>query len=139
MQQLLAALQRKIDQAYLDKLDCTIPEEFWRRNSLDWQQEQQTPLTGLEALQGSPNVSWTLNAARTLELANKAYSLYLKQNSAERAKLLRVVLSNCSLDAANIYPTYRKPFDLIFRRSKTEEWRPQGDSNPRYRRERAMS
>jgi hypothetical protein len=54
-------------------------------------------------------------AFRTLELANKAYFLYLKQPAAaEQAKLLRMVLSNCSVDAGSVYPTYRKPFDLIF-------------------------
>jgi hypothetical protein len=72
-----------------------------------------------------------LDAARILELANKAYFLYLKQNHTERAKLLKMVLSNCGIDAVNIYPTYRKPFDLIFQRVKTEEWCARGDSNSR--------
>ena len=31
------------------------------------------------------------------------------------------------MDAASVYPTYRKPFDLIFQRAKNEEWRAQGD------------
>ncbi len=64
-----------------------------------------------------------LDAARTLELANKAHSLYLTQPPAEKAKLLRVVLSNCAIDAANLYPTCRKPFAVIFARAKNEEWR----------------
>ena len=68
-----------------------------------------------------------LDGIRILELANKAYFLYLKQTPAEKAKLLRIVLSNCSVDAVNVYPTYRKPFDLIFQRVKTEEWCAQGD------------
>jgi hypothetical protein len=38
-----------------------------------------------------------LDAARILELANKAYFLYVKQNHAERAKLLKMVLSNCAI------------------------------------------
>lgn len=64
---------------------------------------------------------------RTLELANKAYFLYVTQPAAEKAKLLKIVLSNCTVDAASVYPTYRKPFDLIFLRAKNEEWRAQGD------------
>ena len=51
---------------------------------------------------------------RILELANKAYFLYLKQPPAEKARLLKIELSNCSVDAVNVYPNYRKPFDLIF-------------------------
>jgi hypothetical protein len=72
-----------------------------------------------------------LDGVRILELANKAYFLYLKQPPAEKAKLLKLVLSNCSVDATSIYPTYRKPFDLIFARAKNEEWRARRDSNPR--------
>src|SRR5712664_2436464 len=50
---------------------------------------------------------------------------------AEKAKLLKMVLSNCRIDAVSLYPAYRKPFDLIFQRTKTEEWRARGDSNSR--------
>jgi hypothetical protein len=53
--------------------------------------------------------------------ANKAYFLYLRQPAAEKAKLLRMVLSNCKIAAASVEPTYRKPFDLIFQRVKKEE------------------
>jgi len=63
------------------------------------------------------------HAVRTLELANKAHSLYLAQPPTEKAKLLKVVLSNCAIDATSVYPTYRKPFDVIFQRVKNEEWR----------------
>ena len=40
----------------------------------------------------------------------------------ERAKLLRMVLSNCAIDATSLYLTYRKPFDRVSQRAKTEEW-----------------
>ena len=46
----------------------------------------------------------------------------LRQGPAERAKLLRIVLSNCLLDAASVYPAYRKPFDLILVRANSKEW-----------------
>jgi len=38
-----------------------------------------------------------------------------------------MVLSNCGIDAVSLYPTYRRPFDLIFLKAKTEEWRARGD------------
>ena len=68
-----------------------------------------------------------LDGVRILELANKAYFLYVKQPPAEKTKSLKLVLSNCSVDATSIHPTYKKPFDLIFARAKNEEWRAQGD------------
>ncbi len=85
------------------------------------------------------NQSYYDEGIRILELANKAYSLYLRQNHQERAKLLRTVLSNCSLKDGNLYPVYKKPFDMIAKGIDFENWRPQRDLNPCYRLERAMS
>src|SRR5258705_5644545 len=56
------------------------------------------------------------------ELANKAYSLYVSQNSIEKAKLLKMLFSNCSVDAVSVTPTYRKSFDMIFERAQFEKW-----------------
>ena len=44
-----------------------------------------------------------------------------------------MVLSNCAVDAVSVYPTYRKPFDMIFERVKTEEWWAWVDLNDRPR------
>jgi hypothetical protein len=63
-----------------------------------------------------PTTDWTL------ELANKAYSLYLARNPQEQAQLLRMVLLNCAIDGTTVQPTYRKPFDLIFERARNQEW-----------------
>jgi hypothetical protein len=74
---------------------------------------------------------WLLDAERALELANKAHSLYEMQNCDEQGKLLKLVLSNCSTGGITLWPVYRKPFDMIFNRTKTEEWCARRDSNPR--------
>jgi len=58
-------------------------------------------------------------------LANEAYFLYLKQEPAEKAKLLKMALSNCAVDAASA--TRRTPFDLIFHHAKNEGWRARRD------------
>ena len=96
----------------------------------EWRAEEQQIQMAINGLHES-NAERVLSAKRTLELANKAYSLYLTRNSTEQAKLLRMVLLNCSIDAVSIYPTYRKPFDMIFERAKTEEWSEREDLNLR--------
>jgi site-specific DNA recombinase len=126
----LAQVHRRMDQAYQDKLDGKISEEFWIRKSAEWQAEEQQVLASVQSLK-APRPERLLDAARILELANKAYFLYVKQPPAEKAKLLKMVLSNCAIDAVSIYPAYRKPFDVIFQRAKTEEWRARRDSNSR--------
>jgi hypothetical protein len=72
-----------------------------------------------------------LDAVRILELAHKAHFLYLQQTPEEQAEFPKLVVSNCSIDAVNVYPTYRKPFDLIFATSQNEGWRARRDSNSR--------
>ena len=72
-----------------------------------------------------------LNAARILELANKAYFLYVKQPPSKKAKLPKTVLSNRAIDGVSIYSIHRKPFELIFRRLKTERMVRPRDLNSR--------
>jgi hypothetical protein len=114
----------------LDKLDGRVSEELWLRKSAEWQQEEQQILMAIQGLKGAAP-DRLLNGVRILELANKAYFLYLKQPPAEKAKLLKMVLSNCTVDATTVYPTYKKPFHLIFERAKNEEWCARRDSNSR--------
>ena len=84
-----------MEQAYLDKLDGKIPDEFWQRKSVEWQSEESEVLGVLRGLNQPNEQSHVLNLTRILELANKACFLYLKQNAAERAKLLQLLVSNC--------------------------------------------
>jgi site-specific DNA recombinase len=128
--QRLKAVRGRLDQIYVDKLDGKVPEDFWERKTAEWRTEEGNVLLALQGLeQSSPDRM--LNATRILELANKSYFLYLTQNPAEQGKLLKMVLSNCAVDAVSLYPTYRKPFDVIFERAKTKEWCALRDSNSR--------
>src|ERR1700752_5363650 len=122
VEQRLTQLRRRLEQAYVDRLDGKITEEFWEAKSAEWQEEEQALLASLKALERAENPERALDRVRILELANKAHSLYVTQTPQEKAKLLRMVLSNCTVDAVSVYPTYRKPFDMIFERAKTGEW-----------------
>ena len=102
-------------------LDGKISEDFWQRKNAAWQQEEQQIIFAMQGLeQASPDT--LLAAKRTLAPANKAYFLYVTQNPADQGKLLKRVLLNCRVDGASLYPTYRKPFDMIFERAKNQEW-----------------
>jgi site-specific DNA recombinase len=78
LQQRLAQVNRRMDQAYTDKLDGRISDEFWSRKSAEWQFEEQQILASIESLQTAKPERF-LDAAKILELANKAYFLYLRQ------------------------------------------------------------
>ncbi len=126
----IAALRGRMEQAYFDKLDGKITEEFWGRMQETLRQDESRLMRTLEGLQ-RPAINQLLNAERALELANKAHLLYESQTCNEKGKLLRLVLSNCSTDGVSLWPVYRKPFDMIFNRVKNEEWCARRDSNPR--------
>jgi site-specific DNA recombinase len=131
LQQRLTAIRSRMDQAYLDKLDGKITAEFWERKNAEWLREEHQVQFALAGLKQADEPARQLTASRTLELANKAYSLYVRQSPTEQAKLLKMVLSNCKIDAVSITPAYRKSFDLIFARAKNEDWRARRDSNSR--------
>ena len=46
----LALVLRRMDQAYQDKLDGKISEDFWLRKAAEWQAEEQQIRTSLQTL-----------------------------------------------------------------------------------------
>jgi hypothetical protein len=76
----------------------------------DWRAEEQQVRLALNGLESADACDQALDAQRILELSNKAHFLYFSQDSFEKAKLLRMLLSNCSVDAVSASPTYRYPF-----------------------------
>jgi hypothetical protein len=118
-----------MDTACNQKLDGRITEQFWQRKQADREPEEFRLTAVMSQLEIEKPANRVLTLQRTLELAEKAYFLYLTRKPAEQADLLKNVLLNCSIDAVSLYPTYRKPFDLIFKRAKFEEWSGRRDSN----------
>ena len=131
VQQRLSALRTRMDQMYEDKLDGKIDEEFWARKMNEWREQERTLESQLSALSSPATGDFVLDAQRIFELAHRAHFLYLTRSSAERAELLKSVLLNCSTDGTSLWPTYRKPFDLIFERAKNQEWSGRADLNCR--------
>ena len=127
----LDALHRRMDAAYDDKLNRKISDEFWERKQADWESEDARLKGLISALNKGTVDDRLLDMRRILELAQRAHSLYLTRKPAEQAELLKKVLLNCSIDAVSLYPTYRKPFDMIFERAKSEEWSGREDLNLR--------
>jgi site-specific DNA recombinase len=129
--QRLTALRTRMDQLYEDKLDGKVTEEFWKHKQAEYADQERTIETALSSLSTPITSDRVLTVQRIFELANKAHFLYVTRNSAERGQLLKSVLLNCATDGVSLWPTYRKPFDLIFQRAKNEEWSGRMDLNHR--------
>jgi hypothetical protein len=104
----LATIRTQMDQIYEDKLDGKIDDELWTRNQDKCREQERTleaRLSSLDVLVTSESV---LKLERVFELANKAHSLYVTRNLAERGELLKSVLLNCATDGVSLWPAYRR-------------------------------
>jgi hypothetical protein len=88
IEQRLAVLRKRLEQAYVDRLDGKIAEEFWEAKAAEWQEGEQSLLASLREPERAENPERALDRVRILELANKAHSLYVTQTPKEKAKLL---------------------------------------------------
>jgi site-specific DNA recombinase len=130
IQQRLAAVRTRMDQIYDDKLEGKIDENFWVRKQADYREQERVLEAAISGAKASVSAD-VLTMKRVFELASKAHFLYLTRNLADRGQLLKSVLLNCTTDGETLSPTYRKPFDLIFERAKTEDWSGREDLNLR--------
>jgi site-specific DNA recombinase len=122
-------IQNRLDQAYIDKLDGKIVEEFWLEKSEEWRGEQQAIREKIHRHENA-NVNYFDQGVKILELAHRAYPLYLSQNAFEKRKLLDFILSNCTLNDGILCPTYRKPFDILAKGIRNQNLLGDRDSNP---------
>jgi len=124
----LESVARRRDAAYLDKLDGRVGEDRWINLDKRFAGEEFKLRCELETLEAEEEPSAD-DIQATLELLNRAPDLYLRQSEAERARLLQLLVWNCSMKGEIVDPAYRKPFSLIAERASSAAWYPQEDSN----------
>jgi hypothetical protein len=117
----LVRIRNWMDGAYREKLDGTISEDFWERQKTVWLSDEEQVRTALQSVQDVKTDDRVPDAQNILGRVNNAFALYVSQDSAEKAKLLKMLLSSCSVDAVGATPTYREPFDRIFKGAVREE------------------
>jgi site-specific DNA recombinase len=105
-------LQNRLDAMYVDKLDGKIDEGFYDRRAGEWRSEQDRLLRAVEEHQAA-NRTYLDEGVQLLELASRAYDLFVKQEPREQRRLLDFLLSNCTWKDNRLAVTYRQPFDLI--------------------------
>lgn len=107
-----ANLRRFMDKAYEDKLNRKISGEFWEQKSKEWNDELVDIEIRIRAHQNA-DVDYFKTGLRILELANRAYDMYLRRDRHEQRELLDSILSNCTFYRGTLCPTYRKPFHIL--------------------------
>lgn len=123
-----AAVRRKLDVAYEDRLDRRIPEDLWQRKSREWR-EQIVHLRAAIERHDRASLAYFDQGFIILGPATRAHELWQQQEAQERRKLLEILLSNCSFDGEKLRATYRKPFCWLVEGRLCSDWLPGPDSN----------
>lgn len=84
--------------------------------------------TKLAMLQDAED-NYYITAKYILELANRAYDLFISSEVEERRQLLKLVLSNLRVEGRNVCYDAVKPFDSILVSANSNSWLPRLDSN----------
>jgi hypothetical protein len=113
-----------IDKSYEDKLAGDISLELGERKSTEWNDEISKIRAEIEKYRNA-SMDYVTTGVQILELARRAYDLYLAQNNFERRELLNILLLNCTFYRGTLCPTYRKPFDILAKGTQTQLMRPQ--------------
>lgn len=114
-------IQNRIDSAYLDKIDRKITEEFWQSHSPKWLEEKERLTMKLLAIQKADK-NYLENANIILELAGKAVTLFKKQNSDEKRRLINILTSNCTYKDEKLDVKLKPVFEVIAESKKTGVW-----------------
>lgn len=149
----IMSIEMKEDELLSFLMKKTIQEEMYKRQMAKLQEEKKQYESLLYQGQMVQASKFYETADRTIELAKQAESLWNSRSPEERVEFLKLILSNQRLNGQSIEFTLKRPFQIIAEICKIKEiqknptitdeainnWYPQGDSNPCYRREKAMS
>ena len=117
--------------AYEDKLDGRIGEDLWQEMERKWSQEDFRLKCEAEMMEEDIHERSADDVASTLELLNRAPSLYLSQNDEQRARFLNALAWNCTIEGEKIVPNYKSPFNLVAEGARSANWYAREDSNLR--------
>lgn len=146
-------LQDRIDAMYVDKLDGRIDNGFFDRKSAEWRTEQDRLLRDVATHQ-SANRTYIEEGVQLLRLADRAHTLFERQEPVEKRRLLNSLLSNCVWKDGVLTAEYRQPFDMLAlareaagdqvresaaKTASFEKWLPGMDSNHDSRLQRPLS
>lgn len=105
-------LRERINKIYIDKLDGNISAEFWLEKHNEWNLQLSKNDETIKA-HAVANKNYIESAINVLSIAGKARDMYLRRPVVEKAKLLKILLSNCTVKDGNLSYTYKKPFDIF--------------------------
>jgi site-specific DNA recombinase len=113
---------------YMDKLQERITDNEYDKYYQSFRDKINELDTKLALLQEAED-NYYITAKYVLEIASRAYELFISSEVEEKRQLLRMALQNLQLDGNNLVYTVIKPFDSIVLANDSQLWLPGSDSN----------
>lgn len=105
-------VKRRLENAYIDKVDGRIEEDFWREKSDDWNAELMEIEAAVKSHRES-NRSYFELGSQIIDMVRQASDLFEKQDNYERRRLVDTLVSQCTYSDETLCVTYRKPFSFF--------------------------
>jgi len=115
-----------IENLYMDKLEGKIPESRYEKFSQVLEERMDDIDMRLEKLRGAEK-NYYITAKYLLDLADRAYELFISSEVEEKRQLINLVLSNLRIEGEKVVYDVNKPFDAIVNYQDGKLWRPISD------------
>lgn len=120
--------ETRIEKMYEDKLDGNISESLFNKKREEYRLKQQELTDKIKKL-GLADEEYYLTSEYLLQLANRAYDLFISSEAEEKRQLIKLTLQNLKLRDKKIDFELVKPFDQVFACTSRQTWLPDKDSN----------
>lgn len=126
----LKSYTKMMDNLYLDKLKGGITDSEYDRFYQTLRDQVMDINIRLEFLQEADN-NYVITSKYLLDLASRAYELFISSEVEEKRQLIKLVLSNLRIEGDKLLWELHPPFDLIVKSSEDLRWLGRKDSNLR--------
>lgn len=103
---------KRIEKLYLDRLDGRITDDEYDKFYQSFREQLSEIDTRLAMLQEAED-NYYVTAKYILDLANRAYDLFISSELEEKRQLIKLVLLNLKLDGKIVHFEANKPFDTL--------------------------
>lgn len=119
---------KRLEKLYIDRLDGRITDQDYDRYYQTFRDKISELDTRIAILQEAED-NYYITAQYLLTLANKAYDLFKSSKVEERRLLIKMVLSNLTVEGKEVRYNAIKPYDTILYYADRQAWLPRLDSD----------
>lgn len=114
---------KRLEKIYLDKLDGRITDDQYDNFYQSFREHIAEVDTKMAMLQEAED-NYYITTKYLLDLANRAYDLFVSSEVEEKRQLIKLVLQNLRIEGDKVRYTAIKPFDVILNYADRTDWLP---------------